>query len=75
MRKLFIALVVVIALVAVGSQYQNWAYHHPAISHDCRMMASICPSHQAQWTPNAPPVSTYSSCTCSATTHAVVGTG
>ena len=59
--------VAVIIVIVIGRFWSSWSYHHPALSHDCRMLAVNCPSHHAVWVPNGSSSPTYGNCACAAT--------
>ena len=63
--------VIAVALLAAGllawRAGDSWSYHHPALSHDCRMLAVNCPSRYAVWVPNGGWSPTYGRCACAAT--------
>jgi len=48
--------------------FSSYSYDHPKLWHDCRMMADICPSGQAEWLPpgGGNPGSIYAACACDA---------
>lgn len=68
---------VVVALALGGFWFfrpHGYSWNHPWVIHDCRMLASLCPSHRADWSPpggESPKV--YGACACAAGVHAVVG--
>ena len=62
-----IVLAVLAAGVAAWLAGSSWSYHHPWALHDCRMLASLCASHYAEWVPNGGSVPLYGKCACAAT--------
>lgn len=74
--KIFTLLTV--AVLSVGGwllfKPNGYSYNHPWVFHDCRLMASICPSHRADWAPpGGGAYDVYGACACAAGVHAVVG--
>lgn len=66
MRRVVAVLLIAVAVV-VWRAADSWSYHHPAVTHDCRMLASLCLSHYAEWVPNGGSVPLYGKCACAAT--------
>jgi len=66
-----------VMLLAVTFAANDYSYSHPYTFHDCRLMQTLCPSHDAEWVPpggsNPSARYLYGLCACSAGLHATVG--
>jgi hypothetical protein len=66
MRK-FAGLILVLVVFCGWNAWNSWSYHHPGVTHNCRMLAADCPSHYAVWGPGQPDSPLYVECVCAAT--------
>lgn len=77
MKKKIIIIPAVAMIAVLGFLFfkpHGYSWNHPWVIHDCRMLANLCPSHDAVWAPpGGEAYSVYGACACAATVHAVVG--